>query len=118
LKNPKSTLRIFSDLTRIRQKPSFQWGEFNHAIVDENVFSFIRSAFGEPSFLVAMNLSNQNLTVNFQATRLLPSKAKVVYYFDNNLSSSDKLYEDGKDVLTKSLSLPLKSLLIVEWFFE
>ena len=105
-------------MARIRLTPSFQWGEFNYAIIDENVFSFIRSAFGEPSFLVAMNLSDQSVTINFQATRLMPSKAKVVYYFDSNINSTDKLYEHDKYVITKNIYLPLKSLMIVEWFSE
>jgi hypothetical protein len=118
LEDPTSPLRVFSELAKIRQLPSFLWGTFEYAIVDEHVFSFIRNAFDNPSFLVAMNLSNEDVTINFQSTRLLPSKVKVVYYFDNKSNGNEKTYQIDKDILTKSVFLPAKSCLIVTWFSE
>ena len=65
-----------------------------------------------------MNFSDDSVTVNFQATRLMPSKAKVVYYIDNHLSSNNVQFERDKDVLTKSICLQSKSLLILRWFSD
>ena len=97
--------------------PSFLWGKFRYAIVDENIFSFIRTAFDNPSILVAMNLTNEDLTVNFQLTRMMPSKIKVVYYFDNK-KNSDNWHKINTDIATKNIFLAAKSCLIAKYFWE
>jgi hypothetical protein len=104
------------ELTRIRQNPSFLFGDFEYAIVDDNIFSFIRCAKGHPSFLVAMNLSGSEVKSNFKSNNAIPSIAKVLFYFDNNIQKeSEELFKIDKYISTENIVLPSKSCLIVSW---
>lgn len=80
LKDKHSHLNIFKDLVRLRSLPSFQWGSFKYGIISDQLFSFLRKAENNPKYLVAMNISNSVLTIDFSELKLVPGQAKVVYY--------------------------------------
>jgi glycosidase len=63
-----SPLTVFSNISTLRQEPSFLWGKFYPAS-SGNVFYFIRQAVGFPGFLVATNLGPQPSTVDFTAVK-------------------------------------------------
>ena len=55
---------MFTNVSALRQEPSFLWGKFYPNTVT-NVFFFIRQAEGFPGFLVAINLGPTPSTVDF-----------------------------------------------------
>ncbi len=112
------------DLVKLRKNDSFLWGSFRYVIVDEHIFSFIRNAFDYSTFLVAMNLSDEDVSVNFFTTKLVPYTVNVAYYFDNHTSTSfDKSLESHKTPMytlnqqmnTKNVILKAKSCIILTW---
>jgi len=78
-----SAISVFAGVSKLRQEPSFQWGEF-HPAISGNVYFYVRQAEGFDGYLVAINLGSSPSTVNFDADapvggRLpLPSSGKVV----------------------------------------
>ncbi len=122
--DPSSTLRIYMDLVKLRKNDSFLWGSFCYAVVDEHIFSFIRNAFDYSTFLVAMNLSDEDVSVNFFTTKLVPYTVNVAYYFDNDTNTSldanskpHKLpaYTLNQQMHTKNVILKAKSCIILTW---
>jgi len=63
-----SNLEVYSQMTLLRQEPSFQWGAIEKAVVDENIVSYVRQASGFNGYLVAINFGKNAATVNFHAS--------------------------------------------------
>jgi len=78
-----SAISVFASVAKLRQEPSFQWGEF-HPARSGNVYFYVRQAEGFDGYLVAVNLGSSPSTVNFNADAPvggqlpLPSSGKVV----------------------------------------
>jgi hypothetical protein len=125
-------LSIFKDLARMRQLPSFAWGNLSLLVVNEQVFSFLRSAYDFPAFLVAMNISDKNALVNLQINNNIAPRAYVAYYIpgklnfnkpdenivdkNNNLINLSEKYSLNSPVLTKSVYLKPYDCLILTWY--
>lgn len=62
-----SSLEVFSQLSLLRQEPSFQWGVLEYAAVDDNILSYVRQAEGFKGYLVGINFGDKPATVNFHA---------------------------------------------------
>lgn len=71
-----SALSVFASVSELRQNPSFQWGEFHHA-VSGNVYFYVRQAEGFDGYLVAINLGPKPSTVNFNAEAPVGGKLPV-----------------------------------------
>lgn len=61
-----SVISVFGSVAKLRQEPSFQWGEF-HPARSGNVYFYVRQAEGFDGYLVAVNLGPGPSTVNFNA---------------------------------------------------
>jgi len=73
-----SPISVFASVSKLRQEPSFQWGEF-YPSVSGNVYFYVRQAEGFDGYLVAINLGPNPSTVNFNSGGLpLPGSGKVV----------------------------------------
>jgi hypothetical protein len=121
-----SHLKIFRDLVQLRQLPSFQWGTFSKVVVNEQVFSFIRRAFGHPVFLVVMNMSDKNTNVNLLKSSDIAPRAYVKYYIPGKVASEAaatvtddvnlaEKYKLDAPVLTKNVFLKARDCLILFW---
>jgi hypothetical protein len=118
-------LKVFTELIKLRQLPSFQWGSFSKVVVNEQVFSFIRRAFGQSVFLVVMNMSDTNVNVNLLKSTEIAPRAYVKLYIPGgkaSLASSTAEYVDLVEkykveapVLTKNVFLKARDFLIVYW---
>jgi hypothetical protein len=112
-------LNIFKNLVKLRKEPSFQWGEFDYCLVNEQIFSFVRSALGFPMFIVVMNMSNKNATnFNLQSNSVIIPNIVVVKYFipdyqGLNNEKTDLKYQLESFVRTCELSLDAHSCLIL-----
>jgi glycosidase len=122
-----SHLKVFRDLMELRKSPSFVYGKLSILLANEQVFAFVRKAFGSPVFLVAMNLSNSQTSVNLLLNSNIAPRGYVAYYARGSQSTSGdfKLLPNGKDldaeykvkspVLTKSVLLKPRDTLILTW---
>lgn len=117
LKCDDSHLSIFKNLVNLRRSPSFQWGSYQPVVVNDEVFSFLRKAYGFPPFLVAMNFSGSLVQVNLAISNDIAPRAYVVYYIKGTKNQMDTQldYEVKSPLLTKNLKLNPHDLIILTW---
>lgn len=92
-----SPMRIYRRLCEMhRDEEGLHHGHMHYAIVDQNVFSFIREYEGYDSFLIAANFGTEEGTFDFnRAHYLVPSKGEVVF---RTAEEMDFKEEDNKDL--------------------
>ncbi len=66
----RSPLQLYRDLARLRRQRTFQTGAFDFAVVNRNIFSFIRYAHDQPDYLVAINVGKEPSTDNYRCVPL------------------------------------------------
>lgn len=116
INDPFSSLRVYKNLARIRKNSAFQWGTMEYAIVDENVFSFLRKAFDNPTYLVAINCSKNETKIDLSQVKKIPTRVQVEYYFYNNQKSIKIDLQQSQMINTKkSCLMDPKSCLILKW---
>ncbi|CAF0980695.1 unnamed protein product [Brachionus calyciflorus] len=118
LKEYRSHLKVFKDLVNLRRSPSFQWGSYKTIVVNDQIFSFLRRAYGFPPFLVVMNFSNSSTQVNLLINSDIAPRGYVVYYHEGssyNPSDYKLEYKVKSPVLTKNVKLNPFDLLILTW---
>ncbi|XP_052254357.1 alpha-glucosidase-like isoform X1 [Dreissena polymorpha] len=59
------TSDYIKELVTLRRKVSFKSGEYSRALVDDDVFSFVREVDGEPGYLVAINFGPNKVSRDF-----------------------------------------------------
>ncbi|XP_048735129.1 neutral and basic amino acid transport protein rBAT-like [Ostrea edulis] len=77
--NDFSTLKVYKELAKLREKESFQWGQMN-VFRDGNLLMYTRKAEGFPGFLVAINLGKEPVTESFHEATGIPTKVKVIFH--------------------------------------
>ena len=122
-------MKVFKELIELRKSPSFLYGKLSVLLANEQVFAFVRKAFGSPVFLVAMNFSNSTTTVNLLLNNNIAPRGYVAYYAPGNVKQTDvtsfKLLPNGNNpeneyklkspVLTKNVCLKPFDTLILTW---
>ncbi len=111
-----SHLEIYKDLAKLKQEHAFASGDIEYLLITNEIFSFIRKLPGKSSFVVVMNLSNRNLTLNLNYSRAVPAMAKVSYVFGANQDETKELrkfYPINEIISTKRVLLNAKNCLIV-----
>lgn len=122
----RSTLGVFRDLAELRRQPSFQYGAVKTVIVNDQIFSFLRKAFGFDVYLICMNLSDVNTNVNLLVSNEIAPRAYValyvpgILYTENNGNSVedidlDSKYKQKSPVLTKNVFLKPRDCLVLTW---
>ena len=141
LNQENSHLKVFKDLMELRKSPSFLYGKLSILLANEQVFAFVRKAFGSPVFLVAMNLSSSHASVNLLLNNNIAPRGYVAYYApgkqmaanNNNSNNSTTAPNDDASmmkpngntaepdfklkspVLTKNVALKPFDTLILTW---
>ena len=125
LNDSSSHLNIFRDLVELRRiLPVLQWGTLNMLKVDEQIISFTRTAYDFPTYLVLMNLSDENVNANLLVNTDIAPRAYVVYYVPGKRLTNEKTneedltqtYRKGAAVLTKNVFLKSYDYLVVTWY--
>ena len=126
-KNPQSPLEIYRKLARLRKQPVFQTGEFDTAIANEDIYSFIRFSRNRPVYLTAINFGTKVSTDNYrkysgkvarhttQATwdKFVPDEGTVVL---NTQNFEHNQYDIGAIIDLESITLaPGQGLVIKFW---
>ncbi|XP_076066771.1 maltase A3-like [Oratosquilla oratoria] len=100
----ESHLKVYKTLARLRQENSFAKGKLAFSVVTDEVLAFIRYLEDEPTYLVVLNLSANDVVVNLHhhANLELPPDASVI-----TRSVSDKSEENspGSKVNLSALTL-------------
>ena len=102
-------------MAHVRQESSFLWGDFQYLLVTKQIFSFTRRAEGHTGYLVAMNLSDRDQTLNFHYSKSIPDKAKLVYFFGKDKHETSELhtkYQLNQTMSTKRVELKAKNCFI------
>ncbi|XP_076437122.1 alpha-glucosidase-like isoform X2 [Babylonia areolata] len=107
-----SLFYLFTNLTALRaQYNSFHYGDYNEAVVDDDVFSFVRDFDGEKGFLVALNFANTTVWKNYGGTyNTIPGEASVALR-----TGSDVKYNKGDKVSTSGLELGPHQGVVLSW---
>jgi len=116
-----SNLEVYSQMTLLRQEPSFQWGVLEDAVVNENILSYVRQAEGFKGYLVAINFGSSAATVNFHAAnpefvRESGIVAAHTANFDELSRASD--YDIGKKADLRGVYLEPKEGVVFCWEWE
>ncbi len=113
-----SHLEIYKDLAKLKQEPAFALGDIEYLLITNQVFSFIRKLPGKASYVVVMNLSDRNLTLNLNFSRVVPATAKVSYVFGANPDETKELrkfYPINEIISTKRVLLNAKNCIILTY---
>ncbi|XP_076066768.1 maltase A3-like isoform X2 [Oratosquilla oratoria] len=112
----ESHLKVYKTLARLRQESSFAKGKLAFPVVTDEVLAFIRYLEDEPTYLVVLNLSENDVVVDLhQHTNLeLPPDASVI-----TRSVSDKSEENspGPKVSLSALMLVKGEGLVLQLTF-
>ncbi|GFY56675.1 maltase A3 [Trichonephila inaurata madagascariensis] len=100
--DPFSCLENFKKLVKLRREPSLLLGMFEYALVDTNIFSFTRSILGAKSFLVIVNMSDNEVLVNLTAR--IPSLPVAAYLVLTNPKYSNRLFRQTEDLSDQTRS--------------
>lgn len=88
-------------------------------VVNNQIFSFVRKAFGFPGFLVVMNISEETANCNFiQDSELATEYAFVSYYISGKckrITGLDAKYKYNNCVSTKNVILNPRDCLVLTW---
>jgi len=116
-----SAISVFSSIAKLRQEPSFQWGDF-HPARSGNVLFYIRQAEGFDGYLVAVNLGPSPSTVSFNADatvggRLpLPGSGKVVATTGNFAGAGrSEAFKQGTTVEMSSVYVEPGEGIVLSW---
>ncbi|XP_076066766.1 maltase A3-like isoform X2 [Oratosquilla oratoria] len=100
----ESHLKVYKTLARLRQESSFAKGKLAFPVVTDEVLAFIRYLEDEPTYLIVLNLSENDVVVDLDhhANLELPPEASVI-----TRSASDKSEENspGSKVSLSALML-------------
>ena len=105
-------------MTLLRQEPSFQWGVFEDAEVDENILSYVRQAEGFKGYLVALNFGGNAVTVDFHAANpeFVPIDGVVAAHTANfDLPSRSEDYSVGNVADLTGVYLKPKEGVVFWW---
>lgn len=61
---PKSYFKFYQQLSLLRQNKTFVFGDFKSTAVADEVFGFVRSLEGEPTYVVLINFSDKEITLD------------------------------------------------------
>jgi len=103
-------------LAELRKEPSFLWGIYKSIMITKHIFSFIRIAEGHVAYLIVMNLSEKNLTLNFHSYSEIPLHVNLVYFFGANSKQTtemNKVYRINQTIQTNKMLLKNKTCFIL-----
>lgn len=110
-------MNIYKDLIRLKEEPSFSWGDFRYLIVNDDIFSFERHASGFRKYAVLMNLSNRTISVDLSDFNI-PREANVKYVFGadpQETSELRKFYSIGQRISTRRILLNHVNCIILSY---
>lgn len=110
-------MNIYKELARLRREPSFQRGNFKYALITNELFSFMRKAENNPTYLVAINLANQAIEVDLSQSKYVSQVAQVVMFIPST-SDPDSAYDSypiNKYISTSSVALNPRNCLIIKY---
>lgn len=116
LEDKESHLQATIQLLKLRELPSFQWGKLKLHVITDQVFSFTRKAYDFPSFLVVINISDEQSNVTLETSSEIAPRAYVSCYIPGGKSNSlNSQYKLDAPVLTKNVSLNPRDCLVLMW---
>jgi hypothetical protein len=111
-----SLMSLITSLTKLRNEPSFLWGEQSFNLNENSVFSFVRNATGFDSYLIALNLTPNSKKVlsNFHEDHVIPLKANITLYYSFT-SNHNIAFKPDDQVSTDSILLSYGDVLILKF---
>lgn len=99
-----SSLKVYKELIKLRAEATFRDGDLSFPTHDQYTFSFLRSLEDNPSYLLVVNVAEENRDINLHhgANLLLPEEATVVLR-----SSTDETEKTSPGSVVSLTELPL-----------
>ncbi|XP_041359243.1 maltase 1-like isoform X2 [Gigantopelta aegis] len=95
-------IKVYRTLAKLRQQESFLYGKFSYAVVNNNIFSYIRKAKGFSSYLVAINFGDVSSVDDYSGE---PVSSEVGTVVVNTANFKDDTYAVKKVISLKHISL-------------
>ncbi|KAM8713399.1 hypothetical protein ACLKA7_013676 [Drosophila subpalustris] len=96
LRAPQSHLQIFKTLVRVRQEPSFRFGELKIQALDDDVIVYSRQKQGSDIYVIVLNLGESEKNIDLTKYFSLGATAEII------TSSLQSQYINGDVVQTSS----------------
>lgn len=111
-----TALEVYQEVVESRTNESFLWGDFHSGVVD-GIYFYVRQAKGFKGYLVALNLGDSGITINFPAvTDGVPHFGKVVTSTHNFASATrQREFARGTEVTLDNLHILKDEGFIFEW---
>lgn len=76
---PKSHYKFYQQLALLRQNETFSRGDFKSTAVSDEVFGYVRSLNGAPTYVILINFSNKETTLDINSLGVdFKDKAEIV----------------------------------------
>lgn len=113
-----SLFKTYSFLLRLREEPSFSWGDIKFPNPDagkhEHVISFVRQAPRFDGYIVAANVGDKSALVDFKNMFDIEEEhSTVVYYYAVDHKGQD--LNVGKEVTNENIKLKPGELLVLKY---
>lgn len=111
-----SQIKLFKELAKLRDEPSFQWGDQKFFLEDKStkVFSYLREAYRFDGYLIAFNPSNEIEFNDFHTSHDVPLEAQVVLHYSTlNIRNNDFIV--GNELTTDKILLRPGDILVLKY---
>ncbi|XP_060067990.1 neutral and basic amino acid transport protein rBAT-like [Ylistrum balloti] len=108
--NSDSLLEYIRSLITFRKQTSFRVGSYHSALVDNNIFSYVREFNGEKGYLIAINFGTTSQTRSYFGYTSVEKDAEVAM-----VSGPDVGLEVESEVTTDSITLGPSQGIVVSW---
>ncbi|ELT95719.1 hypothetical protein CAPTEDRAFT_162322 [Capitella teleta] len=117
-----SPLQLFHRLSRLRKEVSFQYGRLQYAIINANIFSFMRFAKDSAPYLVSMNFGSVESTDDYSVASGVAIGKVVAHARPNQSDKYNPKIREGMKVGLEKLTLQpgegVVVVLLMEMQFE
>lgn len=87
----KSHLKLFRELSLLREDPIFQNRDLDYAVVTDNIFSFVRKHGEQQTVLVAINIGQEDSVNDYSGKPVHGTFGKVLITTNNLVISVAKI---------------------------
>ena len=110
-----SIYNLFKNVTELRKdNPSFVYGDYNLALRENDIVSFVREFDGEKGYLVAVNFGFSKLSATFTGSHsTIPNTGKVEL-----VSGSNSGITRGQSIGLDPLTLAAEEGVVISWDYE
>ncbi|XP_013420086.1 maltase 2-like [Lingula anatina] len=111
-----SSLNLYKSLAKLRQEPTFLHGKMKYAIVDDDIFSYVKDWPGETNYMVVINLSPTNTTHTLDLTPYIQTAEADIA--ETTRLDMDPSLVVGNSIVPASVLLKTGQGIVLKWKYS